>query len=103
MIEMISEWSQITDASRHDYWIRGDTNLQNDLEPFCGYKPGRNALFKRSTHSDGSEVIEINVSDKAPWAMVVDRGDCGKRSDEKKQIVSVNKPFAKVVINCAIP
>ena len=83
MIEMTSEWSQPIETF---FTIIGSgpwTNLQNDFEPFSGYETGGKALFDGSAHSDGSEVIEIDVSDKAPRAAVIDRRHCCRRKDGK--------------------
>jgi len=89
---MTSEWSQkkLTRLLR-SLGPGCVTNLQNDFQSFCGYEPRGNALFERSAHSDGSEVIKIDVPDKASRSTVIDRGYCGMRSDGKKRSISINK------------
>lgn len=88
-IEVTSEWSRIT-VTRITIIGSGLTHLQNDFQPFRGHKPGRNALFNRPAHSDGPEVIKIEVPDKAPRPMIVDRRNCCKRGGWEKPSVSIN-------------
>jgi hypothetical protein len=83
MIQMTSEWSQSIVTFFTIIGSGISTNLQNDFQPFSGYETGGNALFDRSAHSDGPEVIEIDVFDKAPRAAVIDRRHCSGRTDGK--------------------
>ena len=83
MIQMTSEWSQSIETLFTIIGSGAWTNLQNDFQPFCGHEPRGNALFNRSAHSDGPEVIEIEVSNIAPGATVIDGRHYSGRSDGK--------------------
>jgi len=73
---------------RHDYWIRPGTNLQNGPQPLGGHEPGGNALVDGAAHSDGPEVIEIDVSDKAAREVIIDGRHCDGWAEGKLPSVS---------------